>query len=38
MTVNKPEYNAPVERVNQLIYNMLVTKDLDTKLFDYIYI
>ena len=28
--------NAPVERVHQVILNMLVTKDLDNKVFEYI--
>ena len=32
-----PQSNAPVERMNQVIYNMLVTKDLDKKVFEYIY-
>ena len=27
-----------VERVNQVIYNMLVSKDFDEKVFEYIYI
>ena len=36
-SVKKPQANAPVERVHQVILNMLVTKDLDKKVFDYIY-
>ena len=36
-SINNPQANAPVERVNQVILNMLVTKDLDNKVFDYIY-
>ena len=36
-SVKNPQANAPVERVNQLILNMLVTKDIDKKVFDYIY-
>ena len=35
-SINNPQANAPVERVNQVILNMLVTKDLDKKVFDYI--
>ena len=34
--VKKPQANAPVERVHQVIVNMIVTKDLDNKVFDYI--
>ena len=33
----KPQANAPVERVHQVILNMLVTKDPDNKVFDYMY-
>ena len=36
-TVKNPQANASVERVNQLILNMLVTKYLDNKVFNYIY-
>ena len=32
-----PQDNAPVEQVHQVILNMLVTKDTDKKVFDYIY-
>ena len=35
-TVENPQANAPVERVHQVIHNMLVTKELDKHLFDYI--
>ena len=35
-SVKNPESNAPVERVHQVILNMLVTKDLDNKVFNYI--
>ena len=35
-TVKNLQANAPVERVHQVIYNMLVTKDLNNKVFDYI--
>ena len=31
-TVNNPQANALVDRVHQVMYNMLVTKDLDKKL------
>ena len=31
-----PKANAPVERVHQVILNMLVTKGIDNKLFAYI--
>ena len=34
--VKNPQANAPLDRVNQVILNMLVTKDLDNKVFDYI--
>ena len=36
-SVNNPQYNTPVEWVHQVILNMLVTKDLDNKVFDHIY-
>ena len=36
-SVKNPQANAPVEQVHQVILNMLVTKDLDNKVFDYIY-
>ena len=36
-TIKKLQANAPVKRVYQLTLNMLVTKDLDKKVFDYIY-
>ena len=32
-----PQSNATVERLHQVTLNMLVTKDLDNKVFDYIY-
>ena len=35
-TTRNPKYNDPVERVHQVILNMLVTKDLDKNVFDYI--
>ena len=34
--VKKPQANAPVEQVHQVIFNMLVTQDLDNKVFNYI--
>ena len=36
-SVKSPQDNAQVEQVHQVILNMLVTKDLDNKVFDYIY-
>ena len=35
--IKKPQANARVECVHQVILNILVTKDLANKLFDYIY-
>ena len=35
-TVKNPQANAPVDLAHQLILNMLVTKDLDKKVCDYI--
>ena len=35
-SVKNPQANALVERVHQVILKILVTKDLDNKLFDYI--
>ena len=37
-SVKNPQANAPVERVHQVILNMLVAKDLFNKVFDHIYI
>ena len=34
--IKNPQGNTPVERVHQVILNILVTKDLDNKVFDYI--
>ena len=36
MTIKYPQDNAPVERVHQLISNMIVTKDLAKNYFSYI--
>ena len=36
-SIKNRKANAPVERVNKSILNMLVTKDIDNKVFDYIY-
>ena len=36
-TNKNSESNSPVERVHQVMLNMLVTKDLDKKVFEYIY-
>ena len=35
-SAKKPRANAPVDRVHQVILNIIVTKYLDKKLFDYI--
>ena len=35
-SVKNPQANAPVERVNQVILNMLATKDLDNQVFEHI--
>jgi hypothetical protein len=35
-TVKNPQANAPVERVHQVIRNMMVTKDLSERVLDYI--
>ena len=35
-TIKNPQSNSPVERVHQVILNMLVTKDIDNKVFDHI--
>ena len=34
--VNNPQDNATVERLHQIMYNIVVTKYIDNKLFDYI--
>ena len=36
-TINNQKANDLVEQVHQLILNMIVTKDPDNKVFDYIY-
>ena len=36
MKVKNTQANSPVKRVHQVILNMLVTKDLDNKVFDHI--
>ena len=35
-TVKKPQANYMVERIHQVILNMIVTKDIDKKVFDHI--
>ena len=35
-SANKPQASAPVDRVHQVILNILVTKDLDNKVLNYI--
>ena len=37
MSVKNPQSNAPVEQLHHVILNMLSTKDLDKKVFNYIY-
>ena len=37
MIIKNPQSNAPVEKVHQVILNIIVTKYLDKKVFDYIY-
>ena len=34
--INNPQANSPVDQLHQVILNMLVTKDLDNKVFNYI--
>jgi hypothetical protein len=36
ITMENPQANAPVERVHQVIQNMIRTKDLSNRVFDYI--
>ena len=36
ITVKKPQANVLVEQLHQVILNMIVTKDLDIKVFYYI--
>ena len=36
MSVKNPQSKNPVEKVHKVILNMLVIKDLDKKVFDYI--
>ena len=35
--INNPQANTPFERVHQVLLNLLVTMNLDDKVFDYIY-
>ena len=35
-TIKNPQANAPVEQLHQVILNMIFTKDLDNKFFNYI--
>ena len=35
-SIKNPQSNAPVERVHQVLHNMIVRKDLDSQIFDYI--
>ena len=36
ISIKNPQANATVEQLHQVILNMLVTKDLDKKFFEYI--
>ena len=36
-SIKNPYINAPVEHIHQFIYNMISSKDLDRKVYDYIY-
>ena len=36
-TIKNPQANALLDMMHQLILNMIVTKDPDNKVFDYIY-
>ena len=36
ISVNNPQSNALEECINQVIYNMIVTKDITSKVYDYI--
>ena len=35
-SVKNPQANSPVEKLHQVILNMLVAKEIDNKIFDYI--
>ena len=35
-SIKKPQANAPVEQVHQVILNIFVTRDFDNKVFEYI--
>ena len=35
-SIKNPQSNAPVERMHQVLHNMIVTKDLDSQILDYI--
>ena len=35
-TIKNPQANAPVERIHQVVRNMLLTRDLNNQVFDYI--
>ena len=37
ITIKNPQDNAPVKWVHQVMLNMIVTKDLANKFFEYIY-
>ena len=35
-TVENPQGNSPVERIHQVVHDMIKTKELDKLVFDYI--
>ena len=35
--IKNPQTNTPVECIHQMIYNMIITKDIDRKIYEYIY-
>ena len=37
ITIKKSQANAPVDQVHEVIINIIFTKDLDNRVFDYIY-
>ena len=35
-SIKNPQSNVLVKRIHQVIYNIIVTKDIDIKVYDYI--
>ena len=35
--IKNPQMNAPVEHIYQVVYNIIVTNDIDRNVYDYIY-